>query len=129
MCVCVHLSIYISIYLSIYISIYLYIIIITALCCLFIHCKGTFFPTGNNEISCTAEDFSKNQAVCSFYLFVSDVTPPLIACPVSTSGNTDPGENYFTFNYTALASDNVLASVPLCSPSGNKFLVSVIRVF
>lgn len=42
---------------------------------------GSLFSTGTNTVYCTATDLSNNNSFCTFNIFVSNNTPPVITCP------------------------------------------------
>ncbi len=42
---------------------------------------GSLFSAGTNTVTCIATDLSNNSDYCSFNVFVSNNTPPVITCP------------------------------------------------
>ena len=53
--------------------------------------SGTFFPGGTTTILYVAIDSSGNVDSCSFTITVTDNEPPVLACPMDITQDTDPG--------------------------------------
>ncbi len=93
---------------------------------------GEVLPVGDTTVVWTATDGSGNTATCTIVITVVDNEPPVIACPMDVTADTDPGvcgaEVFFA---DAIAIDNcgVLSVIQTAGlPSGSTFPVGVSTV-
>ena len=84
--------------------------------------SGTVFPMGEREVLCRSVDASGNETTCTFFVTVSDTTPPEIACPqVPVVECDDANGATVEFEATAIDVCDPAPSVSCDIPSGSVF--------
>jgi hypothetical protein len=91
--------------------------------------RGSLFPVGSTQVSCSAWDASGNIAQSTFTVAVRDMTPPVLQLPAGISAAATSSDGA-TVSYASTASDAVDGSVVAsCLPtSGSLFPVGSTQV-
>ncbi len=84
--------------------------------------SGSFFPLGDNEITCIAVDVFGHADTGSFTITVVDTTPPVIDYPAQITAPADIGACTVAIVFDVTADDNCSEPDIVCQPpSGSSF--------
>jgi hypothetical protein len=73
--------------------------------------SGSFFPTGINTVTVTADDGNGNTSTCNFKVIVTCVAPVFTTCSANITANTDPGVCSAVVTYPSVATGTPAAAI------------------